>query len=219
MTRIERTAYPRVPRAVSLKELRESFTPGEDEMAWARTHTQPDRHLLALVLWLTTASPPTSAAHTFATALVRGGTAPCYRRRPARPRPPRHRPRLHPPTERVHPRPHPGRPRVSPRPRQGHRRPRRHRRRDARRGPSPARAGAEPARDRRPPRHRHGQEEGPASLPGDRAAHAPRARREGRRGGRRRLTALPAGHSSSSSAPGSRSPRIVPGARSGRTKL
>ena len=52
MTWIERTAYPRLPRAVSLKELRESFTPGDDEMAWARTHTQPDRHLLALVVRL-----------------------------------------------------------------------------------------------------------------------------------------------------------------------
>ena len=52
MTWIERTAYPRLPRAVSLKELRESFTPGDDEMAWARTHTQSDRHLLALVVWL-----------------------------------------------------------------------------------------------------------------------------------------------------------------------
>ena len=45
MTWIERTAYPRLPRAVSLKELRESFTPGDDEMAWAWTHTQSDRHL------------------------------------------------------------------------------------------------------------------------------------------------------------------------------
>ena len=52
MTWIERTAYPRLPRAVSLKELRESFTPSDDEMAWARTHTQSDRHLLALVVWL-----------------------------------------------------------------------------------------------------------------------------------------------------------------------
>ena len=52
MTWIERTAYPRLPRAVSLKELRESFTPSDDEMAWARTHTQSDRHLLTLVVWL-----------------------------------------------------------------------------------------------------------------------------------------------------------------------
>ena len=52
MTWIERTAYPRLPRTVSLKELRESFTPGDEEMAWARTHTQSDRHLLALVVWL-----------------------------------------------------------------------------------------------------------------------------------------------------------------------
>ena len=52
MSWIERTAYPRLPRAVSLKELRESFTPGDDEMAWARTLTQSDLHLLALVVWL-----------------------------------------------------------------------------------------------------------------------------------------------------------------------
>ena len=52
MTWIERTAYPRLPRAVSLTELRESFTPSDDEMAWARTHAQSDRHLLALVVWL-----------------------------------------------------------------------------------------------------------------------------------------------------------------------
>jgi hypothetical protein len=51
MTWIERTAYPRLARAVSLKELRESFTPSDDEMAWARTRTQSDRHLLALVVW------------------------------------------------------------------------------------------------------------------------------------------------------------------------
>ena len=52
MTWIERTAYPRFPRAVSPKELRESFMPGEDEMAWARAHTQSDRHLLALLVAL-----------------------------------------------------------------------------------------------------------------------------------------------------------------------
>jgi len=52
MTWIERTAYPRLPRAVSPKELRESFTPSGDEVAWAETHTQSDRHLLALVVWL-----------------------------------------------------------------------------------------------------------------------------------------------------------------------
>jgi hypothetical protein len=48
MSWIERTAYPRLPRARFTKELRESFTPGDDEMAWARTHTQSDLHLLAL---------------------------------------------------------------------------------------------------------------------------------------------------------------------------
>jgi hypothetical protein len=37
MTWIERTAYLRLPRAVSLTELREPVTPGGDEMAWART--------------------------------------------------------------------------------------------------------------------------------------------------------------------------------------
>jgi peptidoglycan hydrolase-like protein with peptidoglycan-binding domain len=41
---------------------------------------------------------------------------------------------------------------------------RRHRRRHARRRTPPARPGDEPARNRRPPRHRHGKEERPASL-------------------------------------------------------
>ncbi len=57
MTWIERTAYPRLPRAVSLKELRESFTPSDDEMAWALTHTQSDRQLLALVIGTCPACP------------------------------------------------------------------------------------------------------------------------------------------------------------------
>ena len=37
MTWIERTAYLRLPCAVSLKELREPVTPGGDGMVWART--------------------------------------------------------------------------------------------------------------------------------------------------------------------------------------
>ena len=52
MTWIERTAYPRLPRAVAPKELRESFTPSGDEVVWARAHTQSDRHLLALLVAL-----------------------------------------------------------------------------------------------------------------------------------------------------------------------
>ena len=39
MTWIELAAYPRLPRAISLKELREAFAPGDDEMAWASAPT------------------------------------------------------------------------------------------------------------------------------------------------------------------------------------
>jgi hypothetical protein len=49
---IDRTAYPRFKRVVSGRELAESFTPSEDEIAWARGRTQSDQHLLALLVWL-----------------------------------------------------------------------------------------------------------------------------------------------------------------------
>jgi hypothetical protein len=49
---IERTAYPRFRRAVSARELQESFTPGLVEIQWARERTRSAEHLLALVVWL-----------------------------------------------------------------------------------------------------------------------------------------------------------------------
>jgi hypothetical protein len=49
---IDRTAYPRFKRVVSVRELAESFTPTSGEMAWARGKTQGDEHLLALVVRL-----------------------------------------------------------------------------------------------------------------------------------------------------------------------
>ncbi|MFB4284326.1 DUF4158 domain-containing protein [Nonomuraea sp. MTCD27] len=52
MTSIDRTAYPRFARVVSGRELVESFSPTDAEMAWARGHTQDEHHLLMLVVWL-----------------------------------------------------------------------------------------------------------------------------------------------------------------------
>ena len=75
----------------------------------------------------------------------------------------------------------------SARARQGHRWRRRHRRGDARRRALPALPGAEPTRHRQPPCYRPWEEEGPAPVVGHRNAYAPRARREDRRGGHRRL--------------------------------
>jgi hypothetical protein len=49
---IERTAYPQFRRAVSACELRETFTPTEDEIGWARDRSRSEHHLLALLLWL-----------------------------------------------------------------------------------------------------------------------------------------------------------------------
>ena len=52
MASIERTAYPRFRRAVSVRELHESFTPGLAEIEWARELTRSPEHCLALVVWL-----------------------------------------------------------------------------------------------------------------------------------------------------------------------
>jgi hypothetical protein len=49
---IDRTAYPRFKRAVSVRELAEVFTPTPDEIAWARGKTQNQHHLLALLVQL-----------------------------------------------------------------------------------------------------------------------------------------------------------------------
>ncbi|MGP3937439.1 DUF4158 domain-containing protein [Nonomuraea sp. KM88] len=52
MTSVDRTAYPRFGRVVSGRELAEAFTPTDAEVEWARTKTQDQQHLLALVVWL-----------------------------------------------------------------------------------------------------------------------------------------------------------------------
>jgi hypothetical protein len=52
MTSIDRTAYPQFKRAISARELRESFTPAAADMVWARERTRSEHHLLALVVWL-----------------------------------------------------------------------------------------------------------------------------------------------------------------------
>jgi hypothetical protein len=49
---IDRTAYPRFKRAVSVRELAEAFTPTPDEITWARSKTQHEQHLLALLVRL-----------------------------------------------------------------------------------------------------------------------------------------------------------------------
>jgi hypothetical protein len=51
---IERTAYPRLKRVVSARELHEAFTPTVDEIGWARERTRSPQHLLALVVLLKT---------------------------------------------------------------------------------------------------------------------------------------------------------------------
>lgn len=52
MTSIERTAYPRFKRITSARELREAFTPNDDETTWARGLTRTPAHLLGLVVLL-----------------------------------------------------------------------------------------------------------------------------------------------------------------------
>lgn len=52
MTWIQRTAYPRLPRTVSVRDFDEVFRPTEDEVEWTRGRTQSDAHLLGLMLLL-----------------------------------------------------------------------------------------------------------------------------------------------------------------------
>ncbi|WP_211225534.1 DUF4158 domain-containing protein [Amycolatopsis nigrescens] len=52
MASVDRTAYPRFKRAVSVRELAEAFTPSPDKIAWARGRTQHEQHLLALLVQL-----------------------------------------------------------------------------------------------------------------------------------------------------------------------
>jgi Domain of unknown function (DUF4158) len=49
---IDRTAYPRFKRAVSMRELAEAFTPTPDEITWARGKTLHEQHLQALLVRL-----------------------------------------------------------------------------------------------------------------------------------------------------------------------
>ena len=51
MASIERTAYPRFPRTLTLKDLQTSFTPRPEEIEWAQQHSRtPERRLAILVL-------------------------------------------------------------------------------------------------------------------------------------------------------------------------
>lgn len=51
MASIERTAYPRFPRTLTLKDLQASFTPKPEEIEWAQRHSRtPERRLALLVL-------------------------------------------------------------------------------------------------------------------------------------------------------------------------
>ena len=52
MASIDRTAYPRFKRGISVRELRQAYSPSLDEMEWARGLTDTDDHLLSLVVWL-----------------------------------------------------------------------------------------------------------------------------------------------------------------------
>jgi hypothetical protein len=52
MASIERTAYPRLKRQVTARELRDVFTPSPDEIDWAQGLTRSEEHLLAVVVLL-----------------------------------------------------------------------------------------------------------------------------------------------------------------------
>jgi hypothetical protein len=52
MASIDRTAYPRFKRNISVRELREAYTPSLEEMDWARRLTGTAEALLSVVLWL-----------------------------------------------------------------------------------------------------------------------------------------------------------------------
>ena len=50
MASIERTAYPRFPRVLTLKDLQSSFSPRSEETEWAQNYARrPDRRLALLV--------------------------------------------------------------------------------------------------------------------------------------------------------------------------
>ena len=47
-----RTAYPRFKRSISVRELREAYSPSLDELEWARQMTDSDEALLSLTMCL-----------------------------------------------------------------------------------------------------------------------------------------------------------------------
>jgi len=53
MASIERTAYPRFPRQLPAREVRDAWTPSLAEITWARGLTRSPEHLLFPVVWLT----------------------------------------------------------------------------------------------------------------------------------------------------------------------
>ena len=52
MASVDRTAYPRFKRNISVRELHEAYSPSLDEMDRARGLTGTDDHLLSLLVWL-----------------------------------------------------------------------------------------------------------------------------------------------------------------------
>lgn len=52
MASIERTAYPRFPRTLTLKDLQSSFTPRPQEIEWAHQHSRTQERRLALLVLL-----------------------------------------------------------------------------------------------------------------------------------------------------------------------
>lgn len=52
MASIERTAYPRLKRQVSARELRDAYALSPEEADWARQATRSDEHLLTLTVLL-----------------------------------------------------------------------------------------------------------------------------------------------------------------------
>ena len=52
MASIDRTAYPRFKRSISVRELREAYSPSLDELEWARQMTDSDEALVSLTMCL-----------------------------------------------------------------------------------------------------------------------------------------------------------------------
>jgi len=52
MALVDRTAYPRLPSMVSVRELAEAFTPTVEEVGWARAKVVEPQPLLTLLVML-----------------------------------------------------------------------------------------------------------------------------------------------------------------------